>query len=386
MVKQEIFLSSALGLCLGLCLVHTPYATAAEHIQPVAEMAQGDGDPSETIPAELLTDEKEETSEDAVATITAEGDFLLPTYLLPVEGGNTGTQTAQNEMVEVGTTTTTTTVTTTTTQDLPVVSVEQKENDVSKAFAQNTTEGLPVVTVSQTAQTPRMIGSGYTNRLTSSASKQATPAPRNQVVTAAPVITPAATPAPRVSAPVATTAPTSAVLTASAAPRTEQKPILIPLAALPVTPEPDPVVEPYERKVIPSEYADQMLRALAQNEQPGFIMPREIKVSFYKNATDFSGQTLKWIKAFSINALNDPRLIVQIRISQENPLIQRKRLSVIKNTLIGSGLSAHQIQVVRTARPADSLVLRLTDKPEAAQITIRKSGSGRQVEKRTTKW
>lgn len=364
MVKQKIFLSSALGLCLGFCLFYTPCAPAAISVPAGFELSQGDGDPSEEIPAELLTDEKDETSEDAVATITAEGDFLLPTYLLPVEGENADTQTANNEMVEVGTTTTTTTTitTTTTTQDQPVVAAAQANEPANTNAA--VSDELAVVNVSEGSakpaepQTPRAIGSGYTNRLIAASSQQS-----ENVLTPAPA-------AP------ATPATSSAQAT----------PILIPLAALPATPEPDPVVEPHERKVIPSEYADQMLHALGRNEHPGFIMPREIKVSFYKNATDFSGQTLKWIKAFSINALNDPRLIIQVRLSRKNPSIQYKRLSVIKNTLIGSGLSPHQIQIVYTARPSDSLVLRLTDKPEAAQVTIRKSGSGRRIEKRTTKW
>ena len=85
MVKHKFFFTSAIGICMIL---------GALCAYPVcAELAQGDGDPNET--AELLTDEKEDTAEDAVATITAEGDFLLPTYLLPVEG-----ETASNDMLE----------------------------------------------------------------------------------------------------------------------------------------------------------------------------------------------------------------------------------------------------------------------------------------------
>ncbi len=72
MVKHKFFFTSAIGICMIL---------GALCAYPVcAELAQGDGDPNET--AELLTDEKEDTAEDAVATITAEGDFLLPTYII----------------------------------------------------------------------------------------------------------------------------------------------------------------------------------------------------------------------------------------------------------------------------------------------------------------
>jgi hypothetical protein len=115
-------------------------------------------------------------------------------------------------------------------------------------------------------------------------------------------------------------------------------------------------------------------------------MPQEIKVSFYENASHFSGQTIKWIKAFSVSAMNDPRLIVEVRLSTQNPSVQQKRLSIIQNTLVGNGLSPHQIQVIFTDRPADSLILRTALKPELAQVSGLNEKKGRRSQKQTMRW
>lgn len=343
MVKHKFFFTSAIGICMIL---------GALCAYPVcAELAQGDGDPNET--AELLTDEKEDTAEDAVATITAEGDFLLPTYLLPVEG-----ETASNDMIEVKEgdttkTTTTTTTTRTTTQELPIVLTSQNTAvtpapvgediniDIDVASLSKTTEGI----TSSSSRTPKQLGTGHTASGT-------------------------------------TTTTTTTRVTKTA----RTTPILIPLAPLPEAPAVEPTPDKYVRHVVPSEYADQFLSASEQGEKPGFIMPQEIKVSFYKNATDFSGQTLKWIKAYAKSALADPRLVVEVRVSNQDPEIQYKRLALVRNTLMSNGLSSHQIRMIQTNREPDSLVLRTALKSDPKQVVVTKSSTGRKIEKQTTTW
>ncbi|MBR5129732.1 MAG: hypothetical protein IKV03_00705 [Alphaproteobacteria bacterium] len=367
MVKHKIFLNSTIGLCMALCSLY-PTPSSAVSKSSEKELAQGDGEVTE----EILTDEtaaQEEVvdTEENVATITADGDFLVPTYLLPVAEEKTSLSSETNSNTSIKKTITTTTTTTTTTKETPIYVVSNDKNP-----AQSTPDKEPVntplvddtpvidvqskTTQTNTAAIPYNIGTGH--------QAAATPQQKNREKPIVPE-----TPSISKTALVNTT-----------------RPILIPLAPLPKIEEPEPTVPTHVRKIVPSIYADQMLTALEENKHPDFIMPQEIKVSFYKNASHFSGQTIKWIKAFSASAMNDPRLIVQVRLSTLNPSIQQKRLSIIQNTLIGNGLSPHQIQVVFTKRPADSLVLRTTTKPEHTQVSIQSSKTGRRVEKRTTKW
>ncbi len=408
MVKQKIFLSTAMGLCLSFCLFYTAMPALADGVSPDYEIAQGDGDPDEIIPQNHQNaSDNEETDDEDVATITAEGDFLAPTFLLPVqEEAPLTVETIKDTKVAsvadknsetITTTTTTITTTTTTSQDLPIYNVSQsKVVETSVPSQTDKPAQAPVLNMSKEANnTPkpvvvaektvlpkivpadikpvaseptlpvreaRDIGSGYANRTIA-------PVPLDKTVKPATPTTPAPQPVKIAQKPIE-----------------QDRPILIPLAELPKATPKEPDIETPTRKIIPSEYADRMLSAVSANTRPDFIMPQEIKVSFYKDATAFSGQTIKWIKAFSLTALNDPRLIVQVRLSNCSPDIQYKRLQIVKNTLIGNGLSPHQIQIVTTNRPADSLILRTIEKPEYARQSIRKSGSGKRVEKRTTKW
>lgn len=341
MVKQKLFFTSAFGICMIL---------GAFCAYPIhAELAQGDGDPNET--AELLTDEKDDTADDAVATITAEGDFLLPTYLLPVEG-----ETASNDMIEVkeGTTsatTTTTTTTKTTTQELPIVLTSQNTKTLTNPVGEDINIDIEVASLSSSAastsntnaKAPRQLGTGHTSGGTTTTTTRVTKTARTT-------------------------------------------PILIPLAPLPESPVVEPALDKHVRHVVPSEYADQFLSASQQGEKPTFIMPQEIKVTFYKNATDFSGQTLKWIKAYAKSALADPRLVVEVRISSQDPDIQYKRLALVRNTLMSNGLSSHQIRMIQTNREPDSLVLRTAVKTDPKQTIVTKSSTGRKVEKQTITW
>ena len=405
MVKQKIFLSTAMGLCLSFCLFYTTMPALADGVSPDYEIAQGDGDPDEVIPQTDATgSENDETDDEDVATITAEGDFLAPTFLLPVQEEPSLTsettkvaQIADKNSETITTTTTTITTTTTTSQDLPIYNVSQNKAVETSApsksdkpaktpvseTTKNTDSTIKTVVTSEKTILPKIvpadikpvvaeptlptrearnIGSGYANRTIA-------PVPMDKTVK-----------------PAMPTIPTPKKVETVQKPAEETRPILIPLAELPKAAQKEPDIETPTRKIIPSEYADRMLSAVSANTRPDFIMPQEIKVSFYKDATAFSGQTIKWIKAFSLTALNDPRLIVQVRLSNCSPDIQYKRLQIVKNTLIGNGLSPHQIQIVTTNRPADSLILRTIEKPELARQSIRKSGSGKRVEKRTTKW
>lgn len=135
-----------------------------------------------------------------------------------------------------------------------------------------------------------------------------------------------------------------------------------------------------------SEMADKVLNGGVVGANESILMPQDIKVTFYPNSSEFSGQTIKWIKVFSMRARNDPRYTVEIRLSREQSAVQKKRLYVIERVLMNNGLSLHQIAVDYVDRPADSLILRMVKKEEDVQTrkTILKNGQVK--ENKTINW
>ena len=387
MVKQRIFLQSAIGLCFGLGLLCPSFVMASVDVFDEG-MAQGDGDPAEDILTETPIKDETVDVDENVATITAEGDFLVPTYLLPV--AEEGTQVASKTDNNVSVKKTITTTTTTTTKEVPVYVVSassSKTVDANSTVSSEGGEGAPVMDVhAQVTEENKIMAEAKKIEPSKQEGGQ-----KKASVIAHNIGAGYNTPKPLVqngvkSATLSVPTPPSVPIAPTSSQTVQTRPVLIPLAPLPKMAEPEPVVEAHVRKIVPSQYADKMLTALEENKRPDFIMPQEIKVSFYENASHFSGQTIKWIKAFSVSAMNDPRLIVEVRLSTQNPSVQQKRLSIIQNTLLGNGLSPHQIRVVFTNRPADSLILRIMPKPELVQVSVSDTKKRQRGEKRTTRW
>lgn len=348
MFRDKILLSSALVSLLGISVL----CISAQATTVVSEPAQGDGDPTEVLPvavseqstevktdlnaeSDLKQDERIETAEDAVATITAEGDFVVPTYLLPIEPITEKSTVDEEELKIVTTTTETITA--------PVLS-----------------KGISLVSEKKSVVPPLKTQDKFLSEM--ALDKESTQEDFESVNNKVDEVS----------------EPDQKVLEAS------KKPLLLPLAPikeLEKDEEGQVDIRP-QRRVIPSDYADQVVSALEKNEKVPFIMPQEVKVTFYPNAVEFSGQTVKWIRAFSLVALADPRLMVDVRVSTQNPEIQEKRLPLVKNILLSNGLSPHQIQITYADRPSDTLILRNIIKPEAYEI-VEKKGIRT---KKTKKW
>ena len=295
-----------------------------------------DGDPSEIIQSNLsvqetvtssnaagnlLPDEQVAPPEEAVATVTAEGDFLLPTYLLP---GETATV--------------------------------ERTTTVEKVF-EKTPSKVASVTIPVTQQT--VVSQKTTTTTTEPDDFQ------ELLQQTAPVQTVAREPVTEI--------PQELETRPFASSRTETETshkLLIPLAPISVAAAPEPDLPAKERFVVPSEYADQMTNSLKAGQQTPFKMPHEIRITFYPRASAFSGQTLKWVRAFATAALQDPRLIVEIRASCAEADLQDARLKLVKGVLAGSGLSSHQIIVNYTDRPVDTMLLRAVPRPEPSETLI----------------
>ena len=380
MLKKNIFfafLSGVSAIGIGLCSVAVS-----------ADMAQGDGDPDEVAAiaatekkenstdktGALRADEQGETADNAVATVTADGDFLLPTYFLPGEVTATGTATA------VGTNR---------------ISDETKtatnEGSAADAFlAQIAAAGFDTSDVGGKSAVPAplttaRVSAEGTQSTTPVAPREAAPATDDaddlEALLAAAAAVPVVT---DVSTHVEPSEPTPGVQGEIK----KSKPLLVPLAPVTETvATAEPTLPPRIRAVAPSAYADDILAALDNGGKVPFRMPHEMKISFYPGESSFSGQSLKWVKAFAKTALLDPRLIVEIRASCQDAALQDKRLLLIQNALRGAGLSTHQIKVVFVERPVDTMLLRAIPRPEAGEIVsetdLKKSAS---KNRRVTKW
>ena len=345
-----------------------------------AETARADGDPNEFLLTgtglstdsaaleqkdALRPDEQDALSEEAVATVTADGDFLLPTYLLPgetatverettVETGyedvikssvpevviNTPLKQGQEAIVRTKTTTVTSLVpaqvqTIPVAQPIPMVPPTPVVVQEVPVVSQDPIVPKVVVVQSElkekrTPVEPIKLGSGH------QAARKAVLQPVPQQV------------------------------------RSAGGKLLIPLAAVTAAEEAEPALPSKERIIIPSAYADQMTNRLKMGGSMPFKMPHEIRITFYPRASAFSGQTLKWVRAFAWAALQDPRLVVEIRASCAEADLQDRRLALIKGVLQGVGLSTHQIIVNYTDRPVDTVLLRAVPRPETAETVLTK--------------
>ena len=142
----------------------------------------------------------------------------------------------------------------------------------------------------------------------------------------------------------------------------EDQPLLTPLPPLRLD-TPAEVIEPKKTTVLKTQYADNAL-TMAESGNLGKNMPREIRITFYAGQISFSAQALKWARAFALHVVRDPRLMAEIRVSQNNWLVQEKRLKVLLQILKEAGVSVHQIRVHKTNRDPNSILMGYADNPE----------------------
>ena len=165
--------------------------------------------------------------------------------------------------------------------------------------------------------------------------------------------------------------------------KTEDSPLLTPLPPLPVPVlSQDIKIEPKEKIIKQTDYADEVLeKATAPSAGLG---PREIRITFYPGQSTFSAQALKWAKAFALRVVNDPRLLLEIRVSEQNWKVQEKRLSILSQILKEKGVSAHQVRVYKTGREENSILMGYAYNPEYTSL-----GNGKKLgerEQKTIDW
>lgn len=388
MLQQKLFSF----VCVFSLLV--PFSSMADMGQ--YEIAQGDGDPTEISVQEQLDAAKKIADEEDVATITAEGDFLVPTYLLKTVDDKDEKSPEEDEFVvenkkpvqpDVQKTEKIIAVHDKTEYDLPVVKIKQTE--LIPVAEQMAVEKKLTGSTKQTKEIyDRLKGNNKEAKVSEKQASQTTKANPTEKdilknikvsssVTNIQKETPKAEPKPvenkiTISADDEINSILSGSFDTEEKDTGKKKPLLLPLKGIKKatkTTVADEQIPAPTRKTYASIFADKVLEAAQTNQNLPLIMPMDLKISFYPNSADFSGQTIKWVKAFSYRALQDPRYVIEIRLSKSNPHLQQKRLLLVQKILKNAGLSSHQLVVDYVKRPADSLILRMVKKEPHTNIT-----------------
>lgn len=302
---------------------------------------RADGDPVEFVgeAQELQPDEQLETAEDAIATVTADGEFLLPSYIVPTE---------------------------------PL-----KNTASEKTAPRITTEKRSTVPVGRTIKTTT-VRTEYVPADAEVLAKLGIPPPSTPVLLdmGKPVSMPQGG---------ASSAPALNEQRQMERPKAK-KPLLIPIATeAEIVQEEDMPLPVSNRPALNSAYADRILEDFTQNGT-STLMPHEMKVTFYPGEASFSGHSLKWIRAFSNAAMYDPRLVLEIRMSRNEMPLQYKRLAILQNALTGAGLSTHQMQVSFVNRPTDTLLLRNIKRPEPTEVIQKNTQKKVKKQTKAVKW
>jgi len=250
--------------------------------------------------ADLLSDEQGPTAPEAIATVTANEDFLAPTYAAPE------------------------------TQSQSVAPVPSEVDILNEIFGSDNPES----SVPET-----MI-------VHNTASQQHTFSPRKGIECE------------------------------------DDTPLLTPLPPLKI-PQSESDIPPKRIYFKKSGLADQAI-AVATAAPSGIGMPREIRITFYPEQSTFSVQALKWVKSFAIHVVNNPTLLIEIRISEQNPKIQRKRLSILLQILKEEGVSAHQIRLYKTGREENTILMGYVNNPE--YTTVRNNQKLTERDQKTINW
>ena len=88
------------------------------------------------------------------------------------------------------------------------------------------------------------------------------------------------------------------------------------------------------------------------------ILPSELKLSFQDGRAEISGQTLRWLKAFSEKA-KEGSTYLQVRLDATAPIgLQRKRLSLLYTIFMNNGVDFKKIDTVFSLTEPNAFVIR----------------------------
>ncbi len=314
--------------------------------------------------------QKETQDESNIPTLTAEGDFLLPTYVLPDTQENTPTPQTTAVVDQ----------TNPWRAETELATVEEEINSVQPSAEKITLPGL------ETEAKLKAEEMEAENKLLQTIERQYQDTTNLLVETSK-----------RLEAlenGVQDLKTANLKMAGASAPVLEEKvvrrqPLLLPLAPLKTSPVSQPATQEKTAKIIKPEkiqYIDYVLDVLkrVENEPISFTetdemviktIPQEMKLNFLPGSVDVSTQSFKWIKAFSYAPKQAMQKAVEIRMSAENLDLQSRRFALIKGALLSNGLSARQIRFVLTDRDPNTIVLRTITLPDEKEVVyMRQNG------------
>ena len=154
----------------------------------------------------------------------------------------------------------------------------------------------------------------------------------------------------------------------AANPDVQRQPLLTPLPPLPTPPEAN--IAPKIRTNPTQTYSSKLVaREMGKSKIP-IVLPKDMRFQFSPGSSQMAQSNLKWVTAYALHVQKDPRLVVEIRVSQNDWTIQRARLNLIVQTLLQRGLPARQIKVLKSNRDADTLVLGYNEGPDQTKIIV----------------
>ena len=164
----------------------------------------------------------------------------------------------------------------------------------------------------------------------------------------------------------------------------KKAPTLEPLPPIPAVPEQE-ILLPKKRHIT-SQNASKLLAKVSGKATNSLTMPKELKLKFEPNSTQLSSTTTKWITAYALHVHKDPRLFLNIHVSNQNWPIQQARLGLIIKLLIEKGLSSKQINVFQSNRGPDSIILDADLDPNQTKIITPSDSKQKIREQKTLEW
>lgn len=102
-----------------------------------------------------------------------------------------------------------------------------------------------------------------------------------------------------------------------------------------------------------------LFSAFGSDKTPTKILPAEMRLSFQPGRAEISGTTLRWIQAFANKVIEDPNVILEVRIDRTSSFeLQQKRLNLLHNILTNKGVDYEKINTVFTSREPNSFIIR----------------------------
>lgn len=96
-----------------------------------------------------------------------------------------------------------------------------------------------------------------------------------------------------------------------------------------------------------------------QEQANNKIIPSELKLSFQPERAEISGQTLRWLKAFSEKS-QEPSTFLQVRLDATAPIdLQRKRLSLLYSIFMNNGVDFKKVDTVFSLTEPDTFIIRI---------------------------